>query len=181
MPAMEKAEREAILRQGVSRAETPRDRRQLAGLEEDLRSAPQRGKPTRLRLRNFRPAADSYLAAARGPLAYMVRLRVVEAQAAAHEERLAEAWRALAGECEGDAESFGNRWRELAAAWDFSEVNDLVDRHNRWYPVESRLPMDPATGEHVLVNGRDYRLPPFDERWILERFPPLLERAVLAA
>ena len=169
---MERAEREAILRQGVTRAETSRDRRELAGLEEDLRSASGRGRPVRLRMRNFRPAADSYLAAARGPLAYMARLHVIEVQVAEHEERLAEAWRSLAAECEGDTEAFAARWREAADAWSFDELNDLVERHNRWYPAESRLPMDPATGDFALVNGGPYLLGPLDADWILERFPP---------
>jgi hypothetical protein len=176
---MEKAEREAILRQGVVLPETARERRELAGLEEDLETLPDRGAPIELRLRNFRPAASSYLAAARGPLAYMVRLHVIEAQTADHEERLAEARRALAAECDGDAEAFARRWQAIASEWNFSEVNDLVERHNRWYPVESRLPMDPRTGDYALVNGRDYRLAPLDAEWILERFPATLE-AVLA-
>jgi hypothetical protein len=175
---VEKREREAIMRQGVTLPETPRERRELAGLEEDLRSLPERGRPTRLRLRNFRPAASSYLAAARGPLAYMVRLHVIEAQIAEHEERLAEAWRSLGEECDGDAESFARRWREVASEWSFAEVNDLVERHNRWYPVESRLPMDPRTGDYALVNGRDYRLSPLDTDWVLERFPAALVAAV---
>jgi hypothetical protein len=172
---MEKAEREAILRQGVVLPETPRDRRELAGLEEDLQTLPERGAPVRLRLRNFRPAASSYLAAARGPLAYMVRLHVIEAQTAEHEERLAEAWQALAADCDGETESFARDWRAIAREWQFSEVNDLVERHNRWYPVESRLPMDPRTGDYALVNGRDYRLAPLDDEWILERFPAALD------
>jgi hypothetical protein len=173
---MEKAEREAIMRQGVVLPETPRDRRELAGLEEDLRSLPERGTPTRLRLRNFRPSASAYLAAARGPLAYMVRLHVIEVQIAEHEERLADAWRALAGECDGDSEAFTGRWRAIARDWPFAEVNDLVERHNRWYPAESRLPMDPRTGDYALVNGRDYRLATLDADWILARFPAALER-----
>ncbi len=172
---MEKAEREAIMRQGVVLPETPRDRRELAGLEEDLRSLPERGTPTRLRLRNFRPSASAYLAAARGPLAYMVRLHVIEAQIAEHEARLAEVRRALAGECDGDTDAFEHRWTAIAREWRFTEVNDLVERHNRWYPVESRLPMDPRTGDYVLVNGRDYRLAPLDAEWVLERFPAALE------
>jgi len=40
--------------------------------------------------------------------------------------------------------------------------------------------MDPCSGEFALVNGRDYRLEPLDESWIIERFPPELE-AVLPA
>jgi hypothetical protein len=178
---MEKRERDAIMRQGVTLPETPRERRELAGLEEDLRSLPERGRPTRLRLRNFRPAASSYLAAARGPLAYMVRLHVIEAQIAEHEEQLAGAWRALGDECDGDAEGFARRWHEVAQEWPFAEVNDLVERHNRWYPVESRLPMDPTTGDHALVNGRDYRLAPLDADWVLARFPAELEHALVAS
>jgi hypothetical protein len=55
-------------------------------------------------------------------------------------------------------------------AWDFGEVNDLIERHNRWYPAEARLPMDPRTGDYALVNGRSYRRPPLDAAWALERF-----------
>ena len=62
-------------------------------------------------------------------------------------------------------------WRHVAESWSFDEVNDLIDRHNRWYPVEARLPMDPRTGDYVLVNGEPYRRRPLDERWIFERFP----------
>src|SRR5262245_23133581 len=175
---MDKAEREAILRQGVVLPETPRDRRGLAGLEEDLRSLPERGQPVRLRLRNFRTAAASYLAAARGPLAYMLRLRVIEQQTTDNEARLAESWRAHALQCDGDAERFAHDWHEVARAWPFAEVNDLVERHNRWYPVESRLPMDPRTGDYALVNGRDYRLALLDSDWVLERFPASLEDAL---
>jgi hypothetical protein len=37
--------------------------------------------------------------------------------------------------------------------------------------------MDPRTGDHVLVNGRDYRLRPLDAAWVLERFPAELALA----
>ena len=77
---MERAEREAIMRQGVVRPQTPRERRELAGLEEDLRSMPLRGKRAPLRLRNFMPSADAYLAATRGPRPYMLRLRELETE-----------------------------------------------------------------------------------------------------
>ena len=51
-------------------------------------------------------------------------------------------------------------------------MNDLIARHNRWYPVEARLPMDPRRGDFALVNGRDYRRRrTLDAEWVLERFP----------
>ena len=86
-------------------------------------------------------------------------------------------WLALA-EAEPDPAAFERAWSAYAASLDFDELNDLIERHNRWYPIESRLPMDPTTGDFVLVNGRDYRLAPLDERWVLERFPPRRELAV---
>jgi len=177
---MEKAERDAILRQGIVLPETSRDRRERAALEDDLRSIPLRGRPLALRLRNFLPVADTYLAATRGPLAYMLRLREIEQRTADHEERLAGAWHALAEDSVGDDAAFARAWEAVAAVWTFADVNDLIERHNRWYPIEARLPMDPRTGDYALVNGRHYRLEPLAEAWVLERFPPALERAVVS-
>ena len=73
-----------------------------------------------------------------------------------------------------DARGFADAWREEAAGWPFDEVNDLIERHNRWYPVEAQLPMDPRTGDYALVNGRGYRIAALDVGWVLARFPPLL-------
>ena len=50
-------------------------------------------------------------------------------------------------------------------------MNDLIERHNRWFPAESHLPMDPRRGDFALVNGSDYRLEPLDANWVLARFP----------
>jgi hypothetical protein len=160
---VQRRERERIMRQGVVLPETPRDRRNLEGLEADLRDSPLRGRELALRLRNFRPDAGTYLASLGGPLPYMARLREIDALTAEHERLLAEAREA----CDGDEAA----WRTVVQAWDFGEVNDLIERHNRWYPAESRLPMDPKTGDYALVNGRTYRRRPLDAAWALARFP----------
>jgi len=173
---MNRAERDAILGKNVAKPETPKERGQLAGLDEDLRSSPLRGKRLRLRLLNFRPSADGYLSALGGPLPYMVRLREIAEQTGAHEARLRESWRALAAGSR-DAAMFAAAWRAEVGRWSFDEVNDLIERHNRWYPAESRLPMDPKTRTYALVNGEDYRKRPFDAAWALDRFPAELSLA----
>ena len=66
------------------------------------------------------------------------------------------------------------RGRPSQHGWSVHRVNDLIERHNRWYPIEARLAMDPRTGDYALVNGRDYRLDLLDAEWALERFPPVL-------
>jgi hypothetical protein len=101
----------------------------------------------------------------------MVRLREIHAETRAHEEALAAAWRALAEECGGDEGAFARRWVRTARSWNFVAVNELIRRHNRFYPAEARLPMDPRTRDFVLVNGEPYRIAPLDVEWILERFP----------
>jgi hypothetical protein len=168
---VERREREAIMRQGVSRAETPRDRAERAALEEDLQENPLAGAPLRHRLRNFRPDATAQLAALGGPLAWMRRLRAIELLIELHERQLAEAFDVLREEFGSDGGGFARRWRKRAEGWDFSEVNDLIERHNRHYPAESRLPMNPRTGDFVLINGRPYTREPLDADWILSRFP----------
>ncbi len=150
------------MRQGVVLPETPRDRKNLDGLEQDLQDSPLKGRRVQLRLRNFRPDADSYLVSLGGPRPYMARLREISALTAVHEEALAEAYAVLCGDPAA--------WRALVDEWDFSDVNELVDRHNRWYPAESRLPMDPRTGDYMLVNGEHFGKRPLDARWALGRF-----------
>jgi hypothetical protein len=173
---MKRAEREMILMEDITKPETPRDRREREALVEDLVSSPLQGRRLRMRLRNFRPAADGYLVALGGPLPYMVRLRTIDELTAEHELRLRDVWRALARSSSGQA-SFAESWLEAASRWSFDEVNDLIERHNRYYPAESRLPMDPKTRTYALVNGADYRCAELDADWVLTRFPADLERA----
>ena len=168
---MDRRERDAILRQGVVLPETPRDRSERAALEEDLATIPLTGKPLPFRAGHSRPTAEAYLVATRGPLPYMLRLREIERLTEAHEKRLRNARVELATRYAADAGQFRAEWRARAERESFDEINDLIERHNRWYPVESRLPMNPRTGDYALVNGKDYRRSPLDAGWVLERFP----------
>lgn len=145
-------------------------------LERDLEGSGLGGQEIRSRLRNFRPAVDRYVASLGGPLPYMVRLRQIHEETVAHADRLEQAWLELAAECREDATLFARRWRRVAATWNFAAVNDLIERHNRYYPAEADLPMDPRTGDYVLVGGEPYWKRPLDAEWVLHRFPAELPR-----
>jgi hypothetical protein len=172
---MDKRERHAIMSQGATKPETPRDRRLKRSLETDLPGSPVVGRPLRSRLRNFRPDAHRYFSALGGPLPWMVRLREIDRAIAEHERLLAEAWEDYRDAFGDRPEELERRWHDLARTWRFDEANALIERHNRNYPAEARLPMDPRTGDFVLVNGKPYRREPLDAGWILARFP--VERA----
>jgi hypothetical protein len=166
-----------VLGQGATHAETPRERREREQLEADLETSPMRGKPLRQRLRNFRPDPAAGVQALGGPTAWMRRLRAIEDAVEQHERRLGAEWRALAREIRDPAE-FAADWRRLAREWSFAEVNELIERHNRYFPAEARLPMDPRTRDFVRVNGRSHLREPLDSDWLLERFPPSREAAL---
>lgn len=168
---MDARTRKEILGQWGVRGESDIERLSREQLERDLDGSPLLGKPLRQRLRNFRPSLDGYVVSLGGPLPYMVRLREIEAQTTGHERSLELAWRDLAAECEGDPARFAREWRRRAERWSFDEVNDLIDRHNRFYPAESRLPMDPRRRDFVPVNGKHYSRRPLDAAWVLARFP----------
>jgi hypothetical protein len=156
--------------QGATRPETPAERRERELIEADLASSPVKGRPLRQRLRNFRPDADSAIRALGGPTSWMRRLRAIEDAVDQHTAQLEEAWRTLATEVE-DGAAFAAAWREQAERWSFARVNELIDRHNRNFPAEARLPMDPRTRDFVRINGRSYERLPLDAEWILARFP----------
>jgi hypothetical protein len=160
-----------IMSQGATRPETPRERHERELLEADLASSPVRGTPLRQRLRNFRPDAESGVRALGGPTVWMRRLRAIEDALEQHERQLGEAWRTVAGDVENRAD-FAAAWRELAGNWSFAQVNELIERHNRNFPAEARLAMDPRTRDFVRINGRSYLREPLDAHWILDRFPP---------
>ena len=100
------------MRQGVVLPETPRDRRNLQGLAEDMQDSPLAGKRLAMRLRHFRPDASSYLASLGGPPPYMARLRDIAALTAEHERMLGEEYELLGRRFLGR----GTRWRSAGTS-----------------------------------------------------------------
>jgi hypothetical protein len=171
---VDERERRRLLGQWGPRENTPGGRREREVLERDLEGAPFRGRRVRLRPQPLGPSPEAYVASLGGPLPYMVRLREIEAETARHEAKLRAAWLELAEECAGDDAAFARRWRRAAERQRFDALNELIERHNRFYPAESRLPMDPRRRDFALVNGEHYRRRPLDASWVLDRFPPSL-------
>jgi hypothetical protein len=59
-------------------------------------------------------------------------------------------------EAKGIAETeIAHALRAKAATFDYRKINDLVAQHNRWYPVEANLRIDPKSGGY-LVYGRPW-------------------------
>jgi hypothetical protein len=150
----------------VSENRSPTERFVLERLE-DPRSG---GRPISERARRSQRSLEHYLKAGMRPR-WMERLIEIERGTAREQRLLADAYETLQAECGDDRQRFARRWRAVAEAWSFEELNELIRTHNEWYPVERDLPMDLRTRDYVLVNGRSYRRRELDAGWILEQFP----------
>lgn len=176
---MQERERTRILGQWGVRGENARERRERLVLERDLAGSPHADRPIRPRAHPFHVSVERYVASLGGPLPYMTRLRQIADETNAHEHALERVWQQLSGRC-SDEREFARRWLRIASRWNFAAVNELIERHNRYYPIEARLPMDPRTRDFALVNGEPYGKRFLDANWVLERFPPVLTGAAAA-
>jgi hypothetical protein len=116
---------------------------------------------------------ENYLRGAVMPR-WMERLRDIETGTRRHRSALAADYAYLKEQRAGDPETFAREWRALVQRRSFDDVNDLVRDHNQWYPVERQLPMDPRTGEYVLIAGRPYTREELTAAWAYSLFPPEL-------
>ena len=121
-------------------------------------------------------AVEAYLRGNSAPR-YMQRAMEVEAAYQGHRHDLEDAYASLVEECGEDAAAFAERWRERVRRWSFEDLNELIRKHNAWYPIEANLPMSPRTRDYVPIRGRSHRRLELGPEWVLEHFPPRLDGA----
>ena len=114
---------------------------------------------------------EAYLKAGVRPR-WMERIAEIDHSIAFHKRDYGRRYRRLRERYGDDTAAFAERWREIAAAARFDELNELIEQHNEYYPIERDLPMDIRTRDYVLINGRSYRRPMLGPDWVLEHFPP---------
>ena len=128
------------------------------------------GKPISSRARMAQRTVEAYLKAGVRPR-WMERIAEIDQSIAAQKRRLARSYRALREECGDDSALFAARWTAFAARCRFTALNELIEQHNEWYPIERDLPMDLRTRDYVLIIGRSYRREPLSAEWVLRQFP----------
>jgi len=143
---------------------------------QDLDEQAGKGRPLSSRASQTQRSIEAYLKAGLRPR-WMERVGEIDAGIARERRHLARAYGALQEECAGDPELFAARWRACARSWPFDELNELIEQHNAWYPIERDLPLNPRTGDYVRVGGRSYRRPVLGPEWVLEQFPPAADDA----
>ncbi|HNS95977.1 MAG TPA: hypothetical protein PLJ27_00310 [Polyangiaceae bacterium] len=100
---------------------------------------------------NFKISLEARVRAAAGIPAYMRRKRRIEDLEEAVHRVLEDTYEQALEEHGGDEQTARNIVREQAQRMDLSLLNDLIDRHNRYYPIEANLPTDIKTGRWMLA------------------------------
>lgn len=113
-----------------------------------------------------------------GAPAWSRRLKRIHDLTASLTVRLQGEWHLQAVAARGDRARFAEHWQRLATSFDFAKINDLIEKHNRYFPIEANLPMDVKTLDYVSFAGADYRRVPLNGAWILGQFPPDLDAAL---
>ena len=118
----------------------------------------------------FKISLEARMRAAAGIPAFMRRKRRIEDLEQALLEALDEVYEAELSEHGGDASAAYEALAQRARKMDLALLNDLADRHNRYYPIEANLPHDVQTGR-IMLGGRPWQpLPPFTGEVFLERW-----------
>lgn len=150
--------------------ETPTERRVKRTFEDEALDGS--GRPLSRRARQSKRTVEQYIRAGVAP-AYMRRLRNIERELDRHKRMLSRSHRVLSQSLGDSPEAFAERWEAQARDWNFDRVNELIQQHNDWYPIERNLPLDPRTGDYVKIRGRSYRRDEIGAAWVLEHFPPV--------
>lgn len=116
-----------------------------------------------------------------GAPAWAVRLKKIERLTDRILEELRGDWISLAEEHRSEPERFPLVWRHRLHQLDTSVVNELIRRHNRYFPAEANLPMSPRTGDYIGWGGHEWRCAPLTMAWAEEHFPADLVQALAAS
>jgi hypothetical protein len=134
-------------------------------------SSSQRRPETLDPVRNFTLSTEERIrAVASGPPAYVRRLRKIEDL----EEGIIRVLTELLDEARASGLPPEAHAREAAPLHALKRLGDLIERHNRWYPIEANLPMQPRTGELVDRTGEPWR--PMQPRTLDELLARALSR-----
>ncbi len=113
-----------------------------------------------------------------GAPAWSRRLKRIYDLTASATAQLDHDWHELAKKARGDRARFATAWQRHVAGVKLEPINELIVRHNCYFPMEANLPMDVKTLDYVNYGGGDYRRPLLDAAWILAQFPPDLAAAL---
>ncbi len=159
-------------RRGSRRIDSPRENELARRLQETAPAAEIAGRRLAIHASPFGMNVADYLRAAAGPPAWSRRLVRLQALEAELHEQLAAAWREHHQRFAGRPDALAGAWRTHLSALDLAALNELIDKHNAYYPIEAGLRMQWPSGRYLLPSGVHYPLEHVTVESLLAEYPP---------
>lgn len=156
---------------GQRRVDSLREETLAHELDLAAESNPYTGRPLALHPSPFPLEPSTYLQAVVGAPAWSIRLVRIQEIRAQLEADVTSAWAEHRRRLAGRPGEFARQWQRYISELDFSEINDLIDKHNSYYPIEARLRMHWPSGRYVIPRGIDYPQARVTPESLLARFP----------
>ena len=119
---------------------------------------------------NFHVPLEERIRAAAGIPAYIRRLRRIEDLTEALVQALDEIFEGELYATQGDEQTAWQAVRNQVQHLDLELLNDLIARHNEYYPIEANLPVEPATGKFLYLGKPWKPLEPMSAEQLYRRF-----------
>lgn len=160
-----------LRRFGRGRVDSPREAAAAARLDREAREGTLAGKPLVLHARPFYLDTTAYLRAAAGPPAWSTRLARIQRLRADLKERVHSAWNEHVAGAAPQAPEAGMAWSCFVESLDLGPINDLIEKHNAYYPLEAGLRMEWPSGRYLVPRGMEYPMSPVTRESLLSLDP----------
>lgn len=131
-----------------------------------------KGKPLKIPQVNFTISLENKVKSMFGPPHYATRARRIENITQKLMEGLTIEYASMIDSFGDDPETFARQWKELIGLLELDELNDLIEKHNTYYPVEANLQIDPDSGAPLIGSVPWEPKELISTESLLKRFPP---------
>ena len=131
-----------------------------------------KGKPLKIPQFNFTISLENKVRSMFGPPHYATRARRIENITHKLMEDLVFEYASMIDRFGDDPEVFAQQWKELISSLELGELNDLIDKHNTYYPMEANLQIDPDSGAPLLGSAPWEPTERISVEGLLKIFPP---------
>lgn len=130
-----------------------------------------KGKPLNIVSVNFTVPLENKIMAYAGIPEYIQRAKLVDEKILKIRSDLRMKYDKLERKFGKNYVKFNKAWENILKFYNFQEVNELIEKHNLYYPIEANLSMDFESGEYMLGSNTWERTPLFCASLILEEMP----------
>ncbi len=130
-----------------------------------------KGKPLNIVSANFTVSLENKIMACAGIPEYIQRAKLVEEKITKIKADLKIRYDKLEKKLGNNHARFNKSWESILKSYNFQEVNELIEKHNMFYPLEANLRMDFDSSEYLLGSNIWEKTPLLSASLILEELP----------